>query len=215
MAKLVLTEALEALQEYDFMGGPGMEYRPDYTTGVRDPKNAPKNFRMYSGDPTGDGPWNAQGRGPRGIGRGGVGWGGRPDDSGGVREPSSAYEDTWDTQEEGADWDELDRHGEPRNKWRDSPTGRELKKMLDGQAVEEAMGVPFQTGPVAPMNGPLGGARDARPVKDENGDDVAPETMHDPVDPMRGPGNMWGGPGTIPGASRGWANAPANQKKLR
>jgi hypothetical protein len=228
MAKLILTEALEALQEYDFMGGPGMDQRPDYTTGVRDPRNAKFNFRNKT-DQGEDWPYEddnyiqyGKSMGVKGRDRGS-----RPgeDMSGGP--PVPKYQNTWegavDDEEdepipvgEGADFDEIERHHAHRNKWRDTPTGRQLKKMVDGEAVDEAMGTPIQTGAIAPMDGPaMQTSRSAKPVKDVDGDDVSQQYIPDPVDPMRGPGNMWGGPGTVPGTSRGWGTAPGNQKKLR
>ena len=213
MRKRNLIESLESLQEYDFMGGPGMEFRPDYSTGARDPRNSPKNFKSYVGAASGDGPWNAQGRGPQGVGRGGVGWGGRPDDSGGP--PLPRFQGTWEgaeeAVEEGADWDELQRHGRHRNIWRDTEMGKEIKHDLERDESEnelseqwdmtlevistsmdllesasswmgEAMGSPTQLGQSRPTDFPLSHTgRDARPVVNTDGTSDVPEA--NPLDP--------------------------------
>ena len=227
MKKMPLVEALELVQEMEFMAGPGMMSRPDYTTGARDPRNAQFNFKPNT-DKGEDWPYEDDGymQYGRSMGNKGRDRGSRPgeDMSGGP--PTPKYQNTWEGAEddedieEGADFDELERHGEPRNKWKDTPDGKQLRRMVKGELendVREAMGVPFQTGPVAPMDGlsVQSSGRDAKPVKDTDGDDVSPEYIPDPVDPMRGPGNMWGGPGMIPGATRGWANSPSNQKRIR
>lgn len=232
MAKVVLTEALEFLQEHDPLisaDSPASD-----NTGARGPRPRLTNPRSWipidDKNPfpydamAGEGPANASGHtGMQGIGRGGIGLGGREDVHSGVREPSAIYNDTWqqDDVDESADFEELERHGDPRNLWRDTPDAKNLRDKIEGDLETEsvwleAMGSPTQTGPVAPMDGPsMSLGRSAKPVKDEDGEEISPDYMPDPVDPMRGPNNMWGGAGTVPGATRGWANAPANQKKIR
>jgi hypothetical protein len=208
MKKTTLTEALDLIQELDYVPGVSMVV-PDfnYTVGKRrnfDPTDSGEEF-PYD-EPRGNGPQNAQGDGQQGVGRGGVGWGGRPDHSGGVRQPSAAYTSTWDTTDEGADWDETQRHGgDRRNLWRDTPDGKTLKKQVGDQeeeAIPESMGAPMQTGPVAPMDGPS--MHTARGYGTGSLEDPMPSNQ----DMNNGPGNMWGGPGTIPGTSRSWAQSP-------
>jgi hypothetical protein len=220
MKKRPLVESLDMLQEellaeYDFMAGPGMIDRPEAAgdKNYNTLRGASKNFQSF--DDNGSAwPYEDDGEVSLGIpswegGKGAWGRGDRPgsDVSGGP--PTPRYQSTWaggpDEVEEGADWDELQRHNEPvRNVWRDTPDGKRWSEMNN-----EAMGVPFQTGAVAPMDGPsLSSARDARPVEDENGDPISPEHIPPKVKDMSGPGNMWGGPGTVPGATMGWANMP-------
>lgn len=129
------------LAELDFMGGPGMDNRPDYTSGERHGKKW--NFTPMQGAAMGGGPANATGdTGQQGVGRGGVGWGGRKDVSGGIRQPSAVYDKTWQTDEvHDAGQDEMERHGTPRNLWRDTPDGKEWTEMNN-----EAMGTPINFG---------------------------------------------------------------------
>lgn len=226
MTKRTLIESLEILQETDGMDA--IQARIDW-----DRKGAKKNFMITRGPDTDayedGGPPNSQGYGQQGIGRGGVGWGGRPDVSGGTRVPSAAYENTWDEEdndpnksgtevfpgvEEGADFDEIGRHGAMRNLWRDTPDGKDVRDTVNDEEVTEAMGSPSRIGPSAPMDGPaMHNGRSARPVKDVDGEDVSARNIPDIPDPMIGPGNMWGGPGIVPGMTKGWANAPVKQRK--
>lgn len=205
--KKTLKEALELIQELDYVPGVSMAV-PDfnYTVGKRrnfDPTDHDDDFPYdEEGDGVAGGPQNAQGDGQSGIGRGGVGWGGRPDHSGGVRQPSATYQSTWDTTDEGAEWDEEQRHGgDRRNLWRDTPDGKTLKHKIDQDEEElgEAMGTPTQTGPVAPMDGPQ------HNVLNFSGsiDDMLPK------DPELGPATQWGGSGMVPGTSGGWATDPS------
>ena len=239
-----LREALEALQEYDFMAGPGAgggdsPTRPD-TSGVRF-KGAQHNFVPiddrdeswpyddYDGV-AGQGPANAYDTlGQQAAGRGGGR--DRPNMSG-QNTPSSTYDKTWN-QDEGADYDEEQRHGDDkyRNVWNDTPDGKMMKKMKNeagfaskknlAKAVRreksghhgdepgdptvgvhrESMGTPFQTGPVASMDGPA--------LQAGRGYSSGSELDPFPSDEKRGPAGQWGGPETIPGQSRGWASSPA------
>jgi len=194
-----LTEAIDLLQELDFVPGVSMAV-PDanYTVGFR------RNF-----DPvkkSGEWPYDTaeaedseapEKTGQSGIGRGGIGWGGRDDVGGGVREPSSAYLKTWQ-QDEGADWEEEQRHGDDkyRNVWRDTPEGEEWTEMNN-----EAMGSPSVNSPgntLSAMDGPQ------HDVLNFSGsvDDMLPKNN------PNGPGNMWGGPDMIPGQVRSWGNSP-------
>lgn len=195
--RVTLTEAINLLQELDYVPGVSMAV-PDFNYTV----NKRKNFEpVDSDDPLdtfGRGPQNAQGDGQQGVGRGGVGWGGRPDHSGGIREPSSTYNDTWN-QNESPDYDELERHGRPRNVWRDTPDGKTMKNRVDAEEkIGEAMGSPTQIGPVAPMDGPQ------HYVLNFSGsvDDMLPH------DEKRGVGTMWGR-GANAGQERGWASSPS------
>ena len=224
MRKLILTEELARLQE---AGGP-QSPMPDFTRMGRKWEPVTLGDDFPYDDTMEGGPHNAQGRGMRGIGRGGVGWGGRPDDSGGIRQPS--MQNTWDGGPQGVD--ELDeitgdfeqehQHNKgqnQRNLWRDTPEAEDLRKKVKGQlqaesswAIAEAMGSPTQIGPVAPMDGPVAhNGRSAKPVKDVNGNDVDDVYIPPPVNPNLGPGNMIGQ--TVPGATPGWARSPA--KNLR
>ena len=216
MKKRTLVEALQTLQELDYVPGvsmvvPDFNYQPNKRKNF-DTVDAGEDFPYDDGE--GGGPQNSQGYGQQGVGRGGVGWGGRPDSSGGIRKPSATYQATWDTTDEGADWDETERHGgDRRNLWRDTPEAKILRKKIskDKEELPEAMGTPIKVGNWAPMDGPsMSSGRDAGPVEDEDGDPVSAQYMPTPVDPMRGPGNMWGGPGMIPGGTGGWATAPSH-----
>ena len=198
---MTLKEALELIQELDYVPGVSMAV-PDfnYVVGKRrnfDPVKDDGPFPYDSmagagiansvGEPGDSAPDDKRGRG-------------RPDHSGGPRAPSAAYTSTWQ-QDEGADWDELQRHGgDERNIWRDTPDGKSLKKDIEDneKQLPESMGSPMQIGPVAPMDGPQ------HNVLNFSGsvDDMLPK------DDMRGPGNMWGGPGMIPGGTGGWATDP-------
>ena len=205
------------LTELDAMAGLAFD-RPDMTYGqsaAAKNKNFDTQDRgagwPYDDGTSSDevGPQNSVGAGPQGIGRGGVGMGGAPDVSGGIREPSLAYTSTWGEEEtetggshddtaewksqpdevdEGADWDEEQRHGAMRNLWRDTPDGKMLKHTVNN--VEESAGNPTQTGAVAPMDGPSNGgfARGAGPVEDEDGNPVSDSPWQPPpIDPMIGP----------------------------
>ena len=163
--KLVLTEELERLQEEPI--GPYMGYTEPVrfdTSGARTLNPNKFNPRAWQAvdnsetdwpydEDTRTGPANATGRtGQSGVGRGGVGWGGREDVSGGVREPSARYRSTWE-QNEGAEWEEDQRHGDGRNLWRDTDTGKHVKKVIDNEEegmtesywtkLSEAMGTPY------------------------------------------------------------------------
>jgi hypothetical protein len=201
-----LTEALQLIQELDYVPGVSMAV-PDFNYTVNKRRNFDTQDRGgefpydEEGDGVSGGPQNAQGDGQAGVGRGGVGLGGRPDHSGGIRQPSAAYTATWDHTDEGADWDEEQRHGgDRRNLWRDTPDGQTLQKQVKQgeEELPESMGAPMQTGPVAPMDGPQ------HNVLNFSGSvsDMLPQ------DDKRGTNNMWGGAGTIPGGDRGWASSP-------
>lgn len=256
--KKTLTEYLARLNEQplnEFAGtgspaGAAMVDRPDMS-GFRG-KGADFNFknRTDSGHewPYEDSAFMQYGRsmGVKGRDRGD-----RPgeDMSGGPPEPK--YQGTWeggpDNTSEGADWEEMQRHGsdKDRNVWKDTPDGKEWTKLNNESAFDmfetgfaskaalaksqareksghhgdepgdpiglkgEAMGSPGRVGPFAPMDGPQNSsARDAGPVEDENGAPITPQYLPTPVKDMSGPNNMWGGAGTIPGATGGWANMP-------
>lgn len=205
--RTTLTEALELIQELDYVPGVSMVV-PDfnYTVGRRrnfDPVDHDDNYPYdEEGDGVSGGPQNAQGDGQSGVGRGGVGWGGRPDHSGGVRAPSATYDATWDHTDEGADWDEEQRHGgDRRNLWRDTPDGKVLRKQVSQEEIPESMGSPTQIGPVAPMDGPQ------HNVLNFSGS-VSDMLPGNEMGMRGGVGNMWGGPGMIPGGTNGWANDP-------
>jgi hypothetical protein len=224
-----LAESLHRLQELDFMNGPGMQDRPDYTSGQRhgagvnfDPKTDAGEAWPYEDD----GYMNyGVPSGPRGIDRGtqmGT------DVHGGA--PVPRFQSTWEggpdepvqnpdeEVEEGADYDELQRHGDNkyRNVWNDTPEGQDWTELNQSESAWkralvklEAAGSPGRIGPVAPMDGPMmHGNADAGPVKDKDGNPVAPQQLAPQYKDMSGPGNMWGGAGTIPGATGGWANMP-------
>ncbi len=197
MKKRTLTETLELLQELDYVPGVSMVVPdPNYTLGQRnfDPVNEPGNW-PYEDDTNGDGPANATGdTGQSGVGRGGVGWGGRADKSGGIRQPSGAYDRTW--QQESPDYEEELRHGEDkyRNVWRDTPDGKQWTELN-----KESMGSPMQIGPVAPMDGPQ---HNVLRFSDDDIDDMLARQDN------RGPAGQWGGPGTIPAQNRGWSASP-------
>lgn len=210
MSVPLLSEALTLLQEefldeYEFMAGPGMIDRPE-AAGDRNYntlRGASKNFRSFDDN----GPaWPYEDDGEVSLsepswegGKGVWGRGDRPgsDVSGGP--PTPRYGSTWEggPENEGADWDELQRHGDDkvRNVWRDTPDGKEWTKLNN-----EAMGVPFQTGPVAPMDGPQHHVLHFSSGTEEG------EML--PSDEKRGPAGQWGGPETVPGGSRGWASSP-------
>lgn len=72
-------------------------------------------------------------------------------------------------------------------------------------SIQEVMGQPTATGPWVPFDGPsMHSARNARPVRDKNNKPVpSTDEYRGPgwqnVETNSGPGNMWGGPQTIPG----------------
>ena len=215
MKKKTLTEYLEKLQETplnEFAGtgspaGAAMDQRPDMS-GFRG-KGAKFNFDPRN-DAGSEWPYEDDGyiQYGKSMGNRGRDRGSRPgeDVSGGP--PTPKFQNTWeggpDEVDESPDFDELERHGEPRNVWKDTPDGKEWTELNN-----EGMGSPGRVGPFAPMDGPQNSsARDAGPVEDENGDAITPQYLPTPYKDMSGPGNMWGGPGTIPGTTGGWANAP-------
>ena len=121
------------ISELDMMAGP--IDRPDW-----DRKGNPWNFKTMQGAAMDGGPANATGdTGQVGVGRGGIGMGGRKDVSGGIRFPSARYTSTWQTDEvHDAGKEEMDRHGQPRNVWKDTPDGENWTEMNN-----EAMGTPI------------------------------------------------------------------------
>jgi len=221
MKRKSLTEFLDDLNEApleEFAGtgspaGAAMDQRPDMS-GFRG-KGAAFNFKPRNDAGT-EWPYedSAYAQYGRSMGNKGRDRGDRPgeDLSGGP--PTPKYQNTWEggpeEVEESPDYEESQRHGldKYRNVWRDTPDGKQWTKQ--NQDVEEGMGSPGRIGPFAPMDGPSmqSFGRDAKPVKDVDGDDVSPEVITPPYRDMSGPGNMWGGPGTIPGATGGWANMP-------
>ena len=224
MKKLTLTDSLKRLNSRplnEFAGtgspaGAAMDQRPDMSgfrgNGAKinfDPRNDAGPEWPYEDDG-----YMAYGQtmGNKGRDRGDRGG---EDVSGGP--PTPKLQSTWeggpDEVEEGADYDEQQRHGDDkyRNVWRDTPDGKDWTKLNNESAwsVVEGMGSPGRVGPFAPMDGPSHGmGRDAGPVEDENGDPITPQQLPTKYKDMSGPGNMWGGAGTVPGATGGWANAP-------
>jgi len=203
------------LEEFAGTGSPAgaaMDQRPDMS-GFRG-KGANFNFKPRN-DQGPEWPYEDDGYMQYGksMGNKGRDRGSRPgeDLSGGP--PTPRYQSTWEggpeEVEESPDYEESQRHGldKYRNVWRDTPDGKQWTKQ--NQDVEEGMGSPGRIGPFAPMDGPsMSSGRDARPVKDEDGEDVSQQVITPPYRDMSGPGNMWGGPGNIPGTTGGWANMP-------
>lgn len=198
---MTLAEALDLLQE-EFLdefagtgspGGAAAVDRPD-TSGVR-MRGAPQNYKPRK-DAGPQWPYEDDNLTMYGhsMGNKSRDRGDRPgeDVSGGP--PTPKLQHTW----EGADWDELQRHGDDklRNVWKDTPDGKRWSEMNN-----EAMGSPTQTGPVSPMDGPQHDVLHFSSGTEEG--DMLPDQMN------TGPAGQWGGPGTIPGQSRGWAASPA------
>jgi hypothetical protein len=205
--RLTLKEVLNSLQELDYMPGVSMDV-PDFNYTVNFRRNFDPQYKggkfPYDNEAEAEDGEAPEKTGQTGIGRGGIGMGGRDDVSGGIRQPSAAYNDTWDTdlstnepENEGADWEELQRHGSDkyRNVWTDTPDGKEWTKLN-----KEAMGSPSVTGPLIPMDGPQHDVLHFSSGSEEG--DMLPANSNN------GPGNMWGGPSTIPAQNKGWSSSP-------
>lgn len=223
MKRRSLAEAAERLQEellfeYDFMAGPGMVDRPE-AAGDRNYntlRGAPRNFAART-DKGGEWPYEDDGEMNYGVpswegGNWAWGRGDRPGTDVSGAPPTPRDQSTWeggpDEVEESADWDEMQRHGDEkyRNVWRDTPDGKQWTQMNN-----EAMGQPLQVGAVAPMDGlQHNTGKDADPVEDEEGKPIVPKNTFQQTytKDMSGPAGQWGGPETIPGQSRGWAEPP-------